>query len=339
MRFAFSPEQNMFRETIRAVLIQHCPPGALRAAWSEPSGRVPGLWRRLAELGVVGMTVPEALGGLGMNDLDFVLVLEEAGYAAMPEPLLETTAVAVPLLCDAAPAKLRDAWLPRVAAGDAVLAVGIDDSPYIPFAAQADLLLLRHGNELHAVARDERELVAQPSVDGARRLFSVTWRPTPITRLTVDAEVRLSAFDRGALAAAAELVGIARRMLHMTVEYVKVRHQFGQPVGGFQAVKHQLADAHVALALARPLVYRAAYSVARGDAERRVHVSMAKAQASEAALGAARVALQCHGAIGYTTEYDLHLWMKRAWTLASSWGSAAWHRGRVGAAIGLEGAA
>jgi alkylation response protein AidB-like acyl-CoA dehydrogenase len=105
------------------------------------------------------------------------------------------------------------------------------------------------------------------------------------------------------------------------------------PVGSQQAVKHHLANARLALEFARPLVYRAAYSVAHDDPDRDVHVSMAKAQASNAAGIAARVALQCHGAIGYTTEYDLHLYMKRAWALARAWGDAAWHGRRVELAI------
>ena len=104
------------------------------------------------------------------------------------------------------------------------------------------------------------------------------------------------------------------------------------PIGSFQAVKHHLANARLALEFARPLVYRAAWTDRRGDPERAVAVSLAKASASDAAASR-RVALQCHGAIGYTTEYDLHLFMKRAWALAATWGDAAWHRARVGRAI------
>ena len=111
-------------------------------------------------------------------------------------------------------------------------------------------------------------------------------------------------------------------MLEMTADYVRERRQFGVPVGSFQAVKHHLANARIALEFARPLVYRAAASIAAGDPDASVHVSMAKAKADAAALRPARAALQCHGAIGYTTEYDLHLYMKRAWALARSWGDA-----------------
>ena len=122
-------------------------------------------------------------------------------------------------------------------------------------------------------------------------------------------------------------------MLDLTVDYAKERQQFGVPIGSFQAVKHHLADARIAIEFARPLVYRAAWSVAEGDPESSIHVSMAKALASDAASLTARQALQCHGAIGYSYEYDLHLFMKRAWALVATWGDADWHRARVGRAI------
>lgn len=326
----------MVRDTVRDLFQKHCPPAAVRAAWSDPSGRVPGLWPSLAELGITGLTVPEEHGGLNLGELDLVLVLEEAGRAAAPEPLVETIAVGAPLLREVGTPALREAWLGRVASGEAVLAVGLEGAAQVAFAGEADLLLFQRGDELHALPRGEVGLTAQPSVDGARRLFSVTWTPGYRTRFAAGPEAMRAAalaFDRGALASAAELCGLGRRMLDLTVEYAKVRHQFGKPIGSFQAVKHHLANALVKLELARPLVYRAACSLAGLDADRSLHVSMAKSHASDAALVVARAALQCHGAIGYTVEYDLHLWMKRAWALAAAWGSAGWHRERLGAAI------
>jgi hypothetical protein len=129
--------------------------------------------------------------------------------------------------------------------------------------------------------------------------------------------------DRASLAAAAQLVGLGQRMLDMTVDYVRERHQFGVPVGSFQAVKHQLADGLKELAFARPAVWRAALTIEPLD------VSMAKAMASDAASFVARRALQCHGAIGYTVEYELHRYLKQTWVLARSFGDAAWHRDRI----------
>jgi len=125
------------------------------------------------------------------------------------------------------------------------------------------------------------------------------------------------------LAAAAQLVGLGQRMLDMTVDYVKQREQFGVPIGSFQAVKHHLADALKELAFARPAVWRAGATFALRD------ISMAKAMASDAASFAGRQALQCHGAIGYTVEYELSRYLKQTWVLARSFGDAAWHRERI----------
>jgi len=122
---------------------------------------------------------------------------------------------------------------------------------------------------------------------------------------------------------------VADRLLSMAAQYAKDRSQFGKPIGSFQAVKHHLADALVRVEFARPVVYRAAWSLQHGDPDASMHASMAKAMASEAATLAARTALQVHGAIGYTWEHDLQLWMKRAWSLAAAWGDAATHRARV----------
>jgi alkylation response protein AidB-like acyl-CoA dehydrogenase len=214
--------------------------------------------------------------------------------------------------------------------------VGLGDAPFVLGAEGADVLLLARDGELHAVPKSQVALEPQPSVDGARKLARVTWTRTPASRVATGEACRtalLEAEGRGALGAAAELLGLARRMIDMTVEYAKVRKQFGAAIGSFQAVKHHLSSALVKLELARPIVYRAAHSVDQGDPARALHVSMAKASASDAATLAARTALQCHGAIGYSFEHDLHLWMKRAWALAAAWGDAAQHRARVATAI------
>ena len=150
------------------------------------------------------------------------------------------------------------------------------------------------------------------------------------------AEDAAAAFDRGALGTAAQLVGLGRRMLDLSVAYAGERRQFAKPIGAQQAVKHHLADAAMALRFAVPPVYRAAWSMATGAASAPRDVSMAKAMASDAARLCGRQALQCHGAIGYTVEYDLHLYLKRAEALARSWGDAAWHRDRVAWALGMD---
>jgi alkylation response protein AidB-like acyl-CoA dehydrogenase len=355
VRFALSEDQVGFRDAVRSLLADTCPPEAVRAAWggevgrhtdvgdASPvdQGRVRPAWSALAEMGVLGLLVPEDSGGLGLTDEDVVPLLVECGRAALPDPLSSTAYVAAGLLRDDAlpagdhAAGVASAWLPRLAAGTTVV-VGFPGSSLIPAARSADAFLMCLEDEVHLLAPDDVQLEAVESVDGARGLCRVDWDPSPGT-LVLDGDPARAAvhraFDRAALGAAAILVGLAERMLALTVDYVSERRQFGVPVGSFQAVKHQLADASLAVSFAAPLVSRAAHSLARIDPAAPVHVSMAKARASEAARGAADAALQCHGAIGYTTEYDLHLWMKRAWALSVRYGDAAFHRRRVRVAL------
>lgn len=337
MRFAFSDDQKAFRDSLRSLLDKECTGEIVRRAWDrDSSGRSPALWSKLAEMGIIGLTVPELHGGLGLREIDLVLLLEECGRAALPEPIVETTAVGAPLLAEVATTDWQGAWLPRIASGQARIAVGLARSSLVADAHVADLILLEHGEEIHAVTRDAVKIEAHPSVDGARRLFRVDFTPSSASRIASGLPARAAlgrAFDRGALGFAAMLLGLARHLIDVTVEYVKVRRQFGVPIGSFQAVKHHLADALVKVEFARPVVYRAADSMSRISDASQLHVSMAKACASDAALLAARAALQCHGAIGYSYEHDLHLWMKRVWALAAAFGDASWHRARVGARV------
>ncbi len=335
MRFAFGNEQLSSRDSVRAFLRRECPPAVVREAWSNADGRTPALWSGLAELGVFGVLAPEQDGGLGLTVLDIVLLLEECGRFAAPGPISETSAVAVPLLHALATGSHRR-WLGAIATGKATVAVGLQPSPFVVGAGSADLLLLQHGDDLHAVERGATKLVAQRAVDGSRRLARVHWAPSPSTRLAGGSEARpelARARDRAAVSTAAELLGLARHMLETTVEYAKTRQQFGKAIGSFQAVKHHLADAVIAIEMAAPAVYRAAYSLAIDAPDCTIHASMAKALASDAAELVSRKALQCHGAIGYAFESDLHFWMKRAWALAAAWGNASSHRSRVAAKL------
>lgn len=336
MRFDFTADQRLFQESIRSLLAKECPADCLRPLSQTETGRSPERWRKLAEVGLLALLAPESHGGLGLDEVDLVLPLEETGRVALPEPVVETAAVAVPLLREANAEALRDEWLARVSTGDAVLAVGHETNPCVGDAHVADLLLLPMGDEIHALRRESVALEPQPCNDPCRRLFRVRWTPGRSTRIAGGDEGRRlldAAFDRGALAIAAQLLGLGQQLVDLAARYATQRQQFGRPIGAFQAVKHMLANVQVRLEFARPVVYRAAFSVARSAGTRAVDVSHAKAAASDAAVQAARVALQVHGAIGYTWEADLHFWMKRAWALEAAWGGRAWHRARAGAAI------
>jgi alkylation response protein AidB-like acyl-CoA dehydrogenase len=336
MDFRFSDDQLLLQSTVRDFLAKECTPELVRKLWETPTARSPQLWRKLAEVGVPGLLVPEAQGGMGLCELEAVLIHEEAGRVALAEPLVATAAVAAPLLRDLGGA-LAAEWLPRIAEGAAVLAVGHPAMPFVEDAHVADLLLLPRGDDaLFAVAAERARIEPQPTTDPSRRIARVGFDAGRATQLAEGTSARRlldAAFDRGALACAAQALGAADRMLELSVAYTSQRKQFGKPIGSYQAVKHMLANAKLGLEYARPVVQRAAASVAQASPQRAVHVSMAKGVACEAARVAARVSLQCHGAIGYTWEQDLHLFMRRAWSLGQAWGRAPFHLARVRAAV------
>jgi alkylation response protein AidB-like acyl-CoA dehydrogenase len=329
MRFAFTEEQVELARVTRELLARECPPTAVRAAWDAPSSAPPVAWKALADAGIVGMTAPERFGGAGANELDLALVLEEAGRAALPAPLVDHVAVAIPLVVEIFDDGMIDRLLSGATTGASLLAVALGGAPLVEGAARARTILLEQDGGLAVIDPNHAGLIPHRSVDRSRRLSRVLGGGGDLPRDARIAAGLARAYDRGAFATAAILVGLGRRMIDMTVEYVSLRTQFGRPVGSFQAVKHMLAEAHVALELARPCVHRAAYALAHHEPDASRDVSLAKARASDAALQAGRAALQCHGAIGYSFEHDLHLWMKRAWALAATYGSAADHRARL----------
>ncbi len=319
-----------FAASVRDLLAKTATSEALRAAWDSGDGRIPGLWSQLAEVGVLGLTVPEQYGGVGADLTSALPVLAETGRAAIPEPLVETMAGVA--LLSAAGGDVADLWLERVASGEATVAVGIGPGRLVPAAQWADLFVLRHPTgALHVVPAPDVTFDVSDSVDRGVRLAEVFWDDAAST--TIDGADAAAAFDLAAVAVAAQLTGLADAMLDMAVTYAKQREQFGAVIGSFQAVKHQLSDAYVANAFAKPVVARAAWSVAQDLPTRSRDASHAKHIASQAARQVARTALQVHAGIGYTFEHDLHMWMKRTWTLTSLWGDEAWHHARITSAV------
>jgi alkylation response protein AidB-like acyl-CoA dehydrogenase len=336
VRFAFTDDQKMLRDTVREVLQRECPPDVVRAAWEGRPEGVHAVWRTLAEMGVIGMRASEAAGGMAMSELDLVLPLEETGYAALPGPLADTVAVGIPLLEAAGTDDQKTRWLGPAADGNVKIVVAFEGQSNIAHAASADVLIAQAGGAAYCIPIAEVSVTPELSVDRTRELVRVSFEIDPRRRMREDIDVYALfalAHERAALASAAQLIGLSRRMLDMAVQYAKVREQFGKPIGVQQAVKHRLANALIEQEFARPLVYRAAWSLATSASDAAIDVSLAKIYAGQAAKFVAKQALQVHGAIGYTIEYDLHMWMKRAWALSATHGDAAYHRERVGAHI------
>ena len=232
MNFTFTEDHEMFRDSVRGLLDRICTPETLRALWETETGRSFELWSKVAELGVFGLMVPESSGGLEMNEIDLVLPLIETGYAAFPGPIVECAAVAVPLMSDLDDATLNEAWLPRVANGEAIAGVGHQRNPFVADAHVADLLLLQHGDEVHAVERER--VTATPSADQRSQPSPVPRRVEPRgehagrQRRTRSTSFSSDAFDRGAFACAAQLLGVAQRMVDIAVLYATQREQFGK---------------------------------------------------------------------------------------------------------------
>jgi alkylation response protein AidB-like acyl-CoA dehydrogenase len=314
MRFGFTGDQRELAGAVREILAAELTPEA-RASGAEASGRRGQVWKALADAGVFGLLVPEDAGGLGLTELDSVLVLEELGRAAAPGPIAETAFVCAPVL-------------DRPGIADGAVAAVAAEGDYVADADVADVLIVvdrDSGRVLDGVG----ELTRQPTVDPSRPLFSVP----DASGEALDGEAVAGLRDRAVLASAAQLVGASQHMLEAAVEYAKTRKQFGREIGSFQALKHQLADLMLAVEFARPLVYRAAYSLAEGTSTASRDVSAAKVNAAQAGEQAARTAIQVHGAIGYTDELDLQYWLKRVWWLVPYWGDAIHHRALVAAAV------
>ncbi|WP_067467189.1 acyl-CoA dehydrogenase family protein [Nocardia amamiensis] len=329
MRFALSPEQLDFGASLRKLLDAGRTPAAVRAWASGDPGPGRALIRQLAEAGVLGLAVAERHGGLGAEPIDLVVAFQEIGRAAAPGPLVETAA-AIPALLQALPDQgLAARWLPGFAGGVALGTVAFEAPGRSGVALDADtaeVVLLTEGTRLSTGHRTS----LTRSVDPARRLFTVA-ADAAVAEGEPVREAAAAGFDTGVLACAAQLLGAGRALLHASTEYAKQRKQFGKPIGEFQAVKQKLADVQIALDLAEPLLYRAALTMTGPTRGR--DVSAAVIACGDAAYRAARAALQVHGAIGYTAEYDLSLWLTKVTALRSAWGTTDLHRSRIARAL------
>ncbi|MDH6433554.1 alkylation response protein AidB-like acyl-CoA dehydrogenase [Streptomyces sp. SAI-144] len=306
MRFLLDAEQREFTTSLNAMLTAADTPSVVRD-WSRgdrASGRA--LWRRIAEAGVFALAVPEAYEGLGPRPLELALAFVELGRHAVPGPLVETVTAATLLasLDDTGPAKRL---LPALAAGGTMATVARDHG----YALDGEAAGIRLSLTAEGLRLAPGHGPVRPSLDPARRLTPLD----PGGELLTPHPPSAAALVTARLTTAAQALGIGLALLDRTVTHVKQRTQFGTPIGSFQAVGHQLADARIALEFARPLVLGAALTMTAED------VAAAKVTACEAAYRTARTALQLHGAIGYTAEYDLSLWLTKARALRTAWGS------------------
>lgn len=296
-----------------------------------------GGWHVLADAGWTGFEVPEELGGAGASFAETAVICEEIGRAAAATGYLGGL-LSVGALAAVAPGGTRDELLSGIAAGQIRSAVVLDGfelrdgklygaAEFVPDVAGADRILVVAGNAL-ALAPTGLTVTPQPVVDETRSLATVSADGVPAAEvLPFEAVPQLR--DRAAVAVACDSLGLAQAMLDATVSYVKVRHQFGRPIGSFQAVKHACADMMVSLAVSRQLVTTAVDRIAHSEdtgLAASMAASMAKAYATSKAVEIAGKAMQLHGGIGYTWESGIHVYLKRAALNRSLYGSPAAHR-------------
>ena len=324
MDFDLSSDQYALRDAARDLLDARASTERVRKVLGSDAGYDAELWREMAAQGWLALDLDESAGGLGLGFVEVVVLAEEVGRHVAPAPFLGS------VLARHALAERSD-WVGRLSTGEAVAAVAFGDALVVD-APIADVLI-----DVGADAVTAYELTDKPA---AASTMDQTRTSAAVDRSALGAGDRLGGadlardlLDRGATAFAAELLGAAARMLEVTVDYAKVREQFGRPIGSFQAVKHRCADMLVDVEGMRSAVWYAAWAIDAGTDDRSLAASTAKSWASDAGMRVMNSALQVHGGIGFTWEHDLHLYLKRAHLDSLTFGDASWHRERIAALL------
>jgi alkylation response protein AidB-like acyl-CoA dehydrogenase len=367
MNFGFTEEQELLRQEVRKFLDARCDGEQVRALAETPEGHSKELWKEIAELGWVGLTIDEAHGGAGLGWVDLVVLLEETGRSLFPSPLLAHT-IAAAAIAEGGREAQRARWLPALADGsrigtlalveasDRIDAEGVElggtadgdgfrlsgEKRYVLDATNADLFVVAFradaGLRLAVVPADAAGVTVEntPSMDLTKRMGNVRFEDVAVAREDVLESAPLERIvDLATAAVTAEMVGAAEGAHALTVKFAGERVQFGKPIGQFQGVKHPLAEMYVDVESFKSLVYYAAWALDEGHEDAPRAVSMAKAHASDAFARIGIDAVQLHGGVGYTWEYDAQLYLKRSKWARPIYGDATWHYERVARLGGL----
>jgi alkylation response protein AidB-like acyl-CoA dehydrogenase len=364
--FALSSDQLLLRNSARSYLDEHCKPGTVRALWDDPRGMSDVMWKEMAQLGWLGLALPEAHGGSDLGMVETAILLDELGRVAAPTPYL-TTVLAAHAIARAGTGAQKDRWLPAIASGGVRATVALVDADldwdpaatgtraerrgtgyalsgvkqFAPWAHVAQVLLIParapEGLALFLVDPASRGLAMTPviAMDPSAHWVTLALDGVPVAGDAVvgtpgDAGPLLEdLLRRGAVGAAAEMLGTARRCLDMSVSYAKVREQFGQPIGSFQAIRHKCAEMLLDVENSHAATYYAAWALDAGAEDQDMAASVAKAYVGDAARKVCGESIQVHGGIGFTWEFDLHLYFKRAKALEPMYGDADHHRERL----------
>jgi alkylation response protein AidB-like acyl-CoA dehydrogenase len=356
MDFGLSEDQLLLKQTIRRYLDEQCPTSRVRQIMEDAKAHDPDLWKGLVGLGIAGLYVPADQGGSGLELLDLALAAEELGYACTPGPFLATALAGIALKEGGSDAQ-RARWLPRLADGTALgtFALGEENGEWAParlgarasagkltgvksltpYGSIADVIVVAAvddaGPGLWLVEKGAPGLAVTDlkGIDATRNTSWVELKDVPAEKLPAGGVALGRSRDAACVLLAADSYGGCRRMLEMSVEYAKTREQFGQAIGAFQAVKHQLANLAAELEPTLSLWWYAAHAFDRIQEESERHAALAKSCLSDLYDRFARDCTELHGGIGFTWEYDLQLWFKRAMYNRAAYGDATFHRLRA----------
>lgn len=362
MDFAWSEEQQMLRDSARALLSAKFPSERVAELADSADGWERSSWKEIAQLGWTGLSVPEEDGGAGFGFIEEAVLFEELGRSLYPGPFFATVGLALPALAksDALAAVISGDKAATMAWAEAGGPHGLNDladlstkatrsngswtvageKSFVVDAAAADIAVVAaaapDGTGLFLVDLDDTDVRTASTMDSTRRLSTVTLDGAPAALLVVSAEAAemLERIRLRCLAALAlEAVGVAQTALDLAMAYVQERKQFDKPIGAYQAVSHQVADTYLETELARSLAYWAAWCVAESDDRASVAVAAAKSAAAEAAVAACERSIQVHGGIGFTWEHVLHRYYKRAQWIDAFEGSGSEHRETIAVSI------
>jgi alkylation response protein AidB-like acyl-CoA dehydrogenase len=357
MNFDFSDEQKQLRDEARRFLAKQCPPSAVRAVLDGNASYDRDLWKGLADMGFLGVAIPEQFGGVGAGHLELCVIAEEIGRALAPVPFSSTVYLAAEAILLAGSDAQKGKWLPAIASGSAIGTLALfegkgNPSPDaiklaasngtlngvkkpVPDGAIADFAVVAartasSGREtdislfLVDLTGEGVEAKALTNVDPSRGQAEITFRNCKAEPLGAAGEgwsILTQVFDRAAVLVAFEQVGGADRALEMGRDYALDRIAFGRPIGSFQAVKHMLADMYVSATLARSNCYYGAWALSTDASELPEAAASARISATQAFQHCAKNNIQVHGGMGFTWEFDCHLYYRRANALALGLGS------------------
>ena len=378
MDFGFSEEQEMLRKSARDFLAAESPMTYVRRMMEDDRGFTDAQWKQMAELGWMGLILPEQYGGAGGDFVDMVVVLEEMGRAVLPGPFFATVILGGVALLEGGSDGQKASFLPKIAAGDLRVtlaqlepnarwdAEGIElqarkdgggyrlagTKLFVPDAHTADVIIVAGREPGSKGAEGVTLFLVDAGASGVKATLLKTMDQTRKLCEVVLEDVRVPAdrvlgqpgagwklldrvVDRGKVGLCAEMCGGAQKVLEMSVEYAKVREQFGRPIGSFQAIQHKCANMLVEVESSKSATYYAAWAVANDVAEAPLAAAMAKAYTSDAYRHTAGEGIQIHGGIGFTWEHDMHLYVKRAKSGDVVFGTARHHRARIAAFAGV----